>query len=64
MRDEIDARVWAAHHDRFSASIEAGARALARTLGGIELGRGLAGQLIAALLATSLTLVTLGASVA
>lgn len=64
MRDELDARIWAAHHDHFAASIEAGVRALARRLGKIELGHGIAGQLLAALLATSFTLVTLGASIA
>ena len=64
MRDEMDARIWAAHHDQFSTSIEAGARALAHRLGRIELGRGFAGQLLAALLASSFTLVTLGASIA
>lgn len=64
MRDEIDARLWTAHHDSFSAAIGEGARALARRLGTVRLGHGATDQLLAAMLATSLTLITLGASIA
>jgi hypothetical protein len=64
MRDEMDARFWTAHHDLFSTSVETGIRAFARRLGKIEPGRGIAGQLIAIMLAGSLTLITFGASIA
>ena len=60
MRDELDARAWTAHHDDFSAAIDAGARALARRLARIDFGRAPAAHLAAALLASSLTLATLG----
>ena len=58
MRDEMDARIWTAHHDQFSRSIESAAGRLARKLGGIDFGRAPAAHFIAAVLATSLTLVT------
>jgi hypothetical protein len=63
MRDEMDARLWTAHHDQFSAAISDGARVLTRRLGKIEPGHRFAGQLLAVVLATSLTLITLGASI-
>jgi hypothetical protein len=59
MRDEMDARLWTAHHDLFSTSVETGIRAFARRLAKIE-----PGQLIAIMLAGSLTLITFGASIA
>lgn len=60
MRDEIDARAWNAHHEGFSAAIDTGSRSLARRLAAIDFGRAPAAHLIAALLATSLTLFTVG----
>jgi hypothetical protein len=60
MRDELDLRGWTAHHETFSASVDNELRALARWLKGIDLGRAPAAHLIAAVLATSLTLVGVG----
>lgn len=64
MRDEMDARLWVAQHDEFSTAISDGARGLARRLGRIDPGHRFAGQVLAVVLATSLTLITLGASIA
>lgn len=58
MRDEMDARIWTAHHNLFSSSIESGAGRLARKIRDIDFGRAPAAHFIAAVLATSLTLVT------
>ncbi len=60
MRDELDARGWTAHHDSFSADLDAGVRTLVRRLAGLDFGRAPAAHLAAALLASSLTLATLG----
>jgi hypothetical protein len=63
MRDELDARIWAAHHDRFADLIEKGAARLAARIGRIELGRGAAGQLLAVLLASSMSLAIISTSI-
>ena len=60
MRDELEARIWSANHDLFSRSLESGVRRVARRIGRIEFGRAPAAHFIAAVLATSLTLVTVG----
>lgn len=60
MRDELDSRAWIAHHTNFSADLEAALRTLTRRLATIDLGRGPAAHLVAAVLASSLTLTTLG----
>ena len=63
MRDELDARIWAAHHDQFTDTIARGAARIARGLGTLELGRGPAGQVLAALLASSVSLAVIGSSI-
>ena len=64
MRDEMEARLWTAHHGSFSGSVDAGLRALGRRLGNIRPGRLIPGQLIAILLAASFSLATIGGTVA
>jgi len=63
MRDELDARAWIAHHDSFSTDLEAGVRNLARRLAAIDFGKAPAAHLAAAVLASSLTLATLGVTI-
>ena len=58
MRDELDARAWTAHHDRFSADLRSAVRGLARRLGQVELRRAPAAHLASALIASGLTLTT------
>ena len=58
MRDEMDARLWAANHGHFSASIAAGLDNFASRLRRIELRRAPAAHVAIALLASGLTLVT------
>jgi len=60
MRAELDARACIAHHDNFSTDLEAGARARVRRLAAIDFGKAPAARLAAAVLASSLTLATLG----
>lgn len=65
MRDEIDARIWNANHDQFSEWIDGGAAALgARLRGSAPLVRRSSPQLVAALAAVGLTLITFTSSVA
>ena len=59
MRDELDARAWTAHHDRFSADLESALGSLVRHLRRIELRRAPAAHLASALVASGLTLTTL-----
>jgi hypothetical protein len=58
MRDEMDARVWNAHHDQFSKSIDAG---LARLAGSVP---AVPRQLVAGAAAFGLALLTVGVSIA
>ena len=63
MRDEMDARMWNAHHDQFSEWVDSGVAAAAarlRKLG--TLAFRVPGQLLAAVAAVGLTLLTFGAS--
>ena len=64
MRDEMDARLWAVHHEAFSGSIETGLGALGAGLEKVRLGRLIPGQLIAVLLAAGFSLITIGGTVA
>ncbi len=61
MRDEMDARIWADHHDQFSAFLDGAGRQLVSTLraGG---GR-IPGQLLAVLGAFVVTTLTFSASI-
>ncbi len=65
MRDQLDAQIWNAHHDRFSEWLDG---AIARTGGTLASGGSLAarvpGQLVAGLFAVGLTLITIGGSAA
>ena len=63
MRDEYDGRLWTAGHDRFSSDVEAALGALARSLPRPRLPR-VPPQLIAALAAVGITLVTFTGSAA
>ena len=63
MRDQYDAQIWNDHHHQFSewvGSVGAAARASLRR--GASLAAALPAQLIAVLVAVSLTLVTFGAA--
>ena len=62
MRDEMDGRLWDAHHAAFSDSIDAIAGA-AQRLGRIDAGA-VPAQLLAALAAVGLTLLTFTGSAA
>jgi hypothetical protein len=64
MRDEIDARIWAAHHDQFSVSLDAGFAAIAAGLRSLSRPRELSKQLLSAAGAFAMTLLTLSGSVA
>ena len=65
MRDELDGRIWNAHHDQFSEWIDGGVAALgARLRGSAPLARRAPPQLLAALAAVGLTLITFTASAA
>ena len=64
MRDEMDARAWTAHHDRFSADLGSAVRGLARRLSEVELRRAPAAHLASALIASGLTLTTLALTIA
>ena len=63
MRDQMDAEIWNAHHDQFSEWLDERVAAAGRALlsGGTLAGR-VPGQLVATLLAVSLTFATFGAS--
>jgi hypothetical protein len=65
MRDEMDGRIWTAHHDQFSVSIDNGLGAIG---GAIRLGLSslpkLPAQLMSGVAAFSITLLTLGAMAA
>ena len=63
MRDEMDARLWVAHHSEFTGSMNDGRLALERRLGGTSVARGPAGQILAAFVATGLTLITIGTAI-
>ncbi len=63
MRDEIDARIWAAHHEEFSASLDAGLAAIAAGLRSLSL-RELPKQLLSAAGAFVMTWLTLSGSIA
>ena len=65
MRDQLDAEIWNASHDQFSQWLDdrvAAAGATLRRSG--TLARRVPGQVLATLLAVSLTLATFGASAA
>ena len=65
MRDQLDAEIWNANHDQFSKRVDdrvAAAGAALRRSGTLA-GR-VPGQLLASLLAVSLTVATFGASAA
>ena len=65
MRDEMDARIWNAHHHQFSEWIDGGVAALGvRLRGSALLASHTPPQLVAALAAVGLTLITFTASVA
>jgi hypothetical protein len=65
MRDEMDGRLWNENHDQFSEWIATtAAGALASVRGSSLLAGRVPGQLLAALAAVSLTVITLGASAA
>lgn len=65
MRDEMDGRLWVAHHDQFSQSVDNG---LAGIGAGLRLGGSTAmklpTQLFAILAASGMTLLTLAGTVA
>ena len=65
MRDQLDAEIWNANHDQFSKWVDDGVAAAGAALrrSGTLAGR-VPGQLLASLLAVSLTLATFGASAA
>ena len=62
MRDQMDAMMWNAHHDQFSEWVDGGVRRLAARLSHVSSAR-LPGQLVAAVAALGLTLVTVGGSI-
>lgn len=64
MRDEIDARIWAEHHEAFTRSIDAGLRRLSSRLERVRLSEGAVAHMIAFVLAAGLSLVSIGATVA
>lgn len=63
MRDQMDAEIWNAHHDQFSEWLDERVAAAGTTLrrGGTLADR-VPAQLLATLLAVSLTFATFGAS--
>ena len=63
MRDEMDGRIWDAHHAAFSDSIEAALARAAQRLRESDLGA-VPAQLLAALAAVGLTLLTFTGSAA
>ena len=63
MRDEMDGRLWDAHHAAFSDSIDAAIAGAAQRLGRIDAGA-VPAQLLAALAAVGLTLLTFTGSAA
>jgi len=65
MRDQMDAEIWNAHHDQFSEYVDGLVRRAGAALrGGASLAGNVPVQLVAGLLAVSLTLVTIGGSAA
>ena len=63
MRDQMDSEIWNAHHDQFSEWLDGAlGRARSALRGGGSLAARVPGQLLAALVAVSLTVVTFGAS--
>ena len=63
MRDEMDGRLWNAHHAAFSDSIDAAFAGAAQRIRSIGLGA-VPAQLLAALAAVGLTLLTFTGSAA
>lgn len=61
MRDEIDSRMWVAHHDQFNQWVDDSVAALRRRLGGIS---DQTRPLLMMVAAAGMTLLTFGASVA
>lgn len=65
MRDEIDARIWVDHHDRFADSRGGQLAAAGTALRGLRGGtRRAADQLLSLVAAIGITLVSFGGSVA
>jgi|GEM_PF-2106734 len=63
MRDQMDAEIWNAHHDQFSEWLDERVAAAGQALrGGGSLAARVPAQLLATLLAVSLTFATFGAS--
>ncbi|TFI58065.1 hypothetical protein E2493_11725 [Sphingomonas parva] len=62
MRDQYDAQLWIDHHDQFSRWIGGSIRSLAGAIGRVLADRPAGAQLLAATVATSLTLLTFTAS--
>jgi len=55
MRDEIDGRLWVAHHDQFALSVEEALAALRSSLARVGRPDGAAAQLLALAIAFALT---------
>ena len=65
MRDQMDAQIWNAHHDQFSEWLDGLVLAAgAKLRGSFERAGQAPAQLLAGLLAVSVTLATFGASAA
>lgn len=65
MRDEMDARIWNAHHDQLSTSVGELADALAAGLRGtVRLAARIPNQVFGIAVATAMTTLTLSATVA
>lgn len=62
MRDQMDGRIWTAHHDQYSQAFDRGLAAIGRSLRAIP--RVVPTQLLAAIGAISLSLLTIGGSIA
>ena len=63
MRDAYDAMMWNDHHDQFSEWVDKGVRSVAGRLARIRFpASAVPGQLFAAFMAVSITLLTFGAS--
>ena len=62
MRDAYDAMIWNDHHDQFSEYVDGAVKAAGSHLRRAASASAVPGQLLAAVAAVSLTLVTFGAS--